>query len=128
MIGGELLQGTVAQTVQTAVATVDPVILSAVIQESHERSAHATVDGVFLTLGLYSQTHALQPVVHSLTQVALGHVQRQVVKEEAQIGQGVLAGHLATVMSAHAVGNSQEQTVICFSRETGFIDIITQQF
>ena len=111
MVGGELLQLSVAQAVETAVAAVHPEVALTVVEQCHEGCSHVGLFLVGTATGIDRLVNRLQPVVHGLFQVARGKTLGEVVEEELQILQDYLAGYLASIVSSHTVGHSNHKAV-----------------
>ena len=112
VVGGELFQRSVAETVETAVATIDGEELALITGDAHQRGSHAPVLRIGTALGIDNHIDGLQPRDHHLVEIAGIQSGREIVEEELKIMQGVATGHLATIMSAHAIGNGDNRPFV----------------
>ena len=56
----------------------------------------------------------LQPVVHGLLQLIRIHTLGHVIVIKLQVLHHLFAGHLASIVSTHAIGNTNDETVQVF--------------
>ena len=127
VVGGQLDQLVMTETVQTTVATVEGVILALVEGKGHQGGTHALILLIGTALRGHHIVDAVEPFHHQLIELAGANARWEVVIIELKIMEHIATGDIATIMTAHAVGNCDEKPLLVGQLNPGGESIIADE-